>query len=99
MLVAATSVAGETQLSAAAAAVGPRQGVLTVRRSTALACTSDWSPLHVSAVLSSVTSTARAEGGTLHCSALHYLTTVLRYLHISPLSNVLALPIVPSGPH
>ena len=94
MLVAATSVAGETQLSAAAAAVGPRQGVLTVRRSTALACTSDWSPLHVSAVLSSVTSTARAEGGTLH-----YLTTVLRYLHISPLSNVLAMPIVPSGPH
>ena len=46
----------------------------------ALACTSDWSPLHVSAVLSSVTSTARAEGATLHC-----ISTVL---HISPRSYI-----------
>ena len=77
MLVAATSVAGETQLAAAAAAVGPRQGS-TDSTPLALACTSDWAPLHVSAVLSSVTSTARGEG-----AALHYLSTVLRYLHIS----------------
>ena len=70
MLVAATSVSGETQL-AAAAAVGPRQG--STDSTLALACTSDWAPLHVSAVLSSVTSTARGEGATLHCttSVLH----------------------------
>ena len=40
MLVAATSVAGETQLAAAAAAVGPRQG--STDSTLALACTSDW---------------------------------------------------------